>query len=448
MKNIKEQFQKINKSKSIHEMMINTPWDFLYFLLFVPLFLMMALPAWQLLEDFINPEGLSTTFSGNVLIIHNIALSLEIIFIILATAKYAVEKNKNLKLFSSKSPLIFFNFIVLMMLASTAANGITDAVKYGDIYRCESLRTSIMYFTFYFLASSLIKYKKQKAILLHTFVITSLPIAVCMLINTYIEPVRAFNIMQGPSAIFFNSNHYGYYILMVILVSDVLFIKEKNPFLRIICMISFLLNNIILIINDTFGCYLACLLALVFSVIVISLCEKKFSKEAVFMFIIFIIISLIMSIWYETIFSNIITFITDLVKITNKTDDSGSAGTGRWNLWTHTVKYITEKPILGFGLEGIGARLKSDANYDRPHCEFIQYAAFYGIPAAIAYICGTFSVFLNGLKQKNHLDIYTITALVAAFGYLVSSAFGNTMFYTAPYFFILLGIGFNTIEHE
>lgn len=444
MTQIKEQFQKIIKSKTVPEMITNTPSNFLYFLLFVPLLLIMALPVRQLAEDFINPDGQISTYASNVSAIHKMAFSFEIIFFILAGAKYKVEKKNNLKLFSSKSPLIFFSFVVIMMLVSTAANGITDAVKHGDTYRRESLCTSIMYFSFYFLASSLIKCKKKKAVLLYTFIITNLPIAVCMLIHTYIKEITAFSIKQGPSAIFYNSNHYGYYILMVILVSEVLFIKEKNSFLRIICMISFLLNNIILIINDTFGCYLACFLALPFSVIVISLCDKKFNKAAVVMFALFVLISLIMSIWYETVFSNIITFATDLTKLKNNTDDSGSAGTGRWNLWRHTVGYITEKPILGFGLEGIGDRLESEANNDRPHCEFIQYAAFYGIPAAIAYICGTFSVFLNGLKQKNNLDIYTIAALVAAFGYLVSSAFGNTMFYTAPYFFILLGIGFST----
>ena len=50
-------------------------------------------------------------------------------------------------------------------------------------------------------------------------------------------------------------------------------------------------------------------------------------------------------------------------------------------------------------------------------------------------------VFLRGLKYKPSLDGYSITALVASFGYLVSSFFGNTTYYITPFLFILLGLG-------
>ena len=47
---------------------------------------------------------------------------------------------------------------------------------------------------------------------------------------------------------------------------------------------------------------------------------------------------------------------------------------------------------------------------------------------------------LVGLKNKMKLDVCTIAAITAAFGYLVSAFFGNTMYYTTPYLFILLGL--------
>lgn len=448
MEIIREQFQKIIKSKTIREMLINIPWNFLYFLLFTPICLMMVLPLWQLVENLINPDGQPAAFYGNISIIRNIALSLGMIFIILSVSKFLIQKPAKTELFSSYWPLIFFSLVIIMMLISTAVNGITEAVKYGDMYRGESLLTVIMYFCFYFLVPSTIKQKKHKSTLLYAFMISSVSIAVFMLIHTYITPVEAFTHAAGPAAIFHQFNHYGYFLLMNILISEVLFIKEKKLSLKILCMISFILNNIVLIINDTFGCYLACFIALIFSVIVLSICDKKFNQKSLVMIVIFISISIIMSIWHDTVFTNIITFIKDLGKVADNSNDSGSAGTGRWTLWTHTIQYIKEKPLLGFGIEGTNQRLALDTNNvnDRPHCEFLQYAVFYGIPAAVAYICGTFSVFLNGLKQRTKLDIYTTAALVSAFGYLVSSAFGNTMYYTAPYFFILLGIGFSTKE--
>ena len=166
------------------------------------------------------------------------------------------------------------------------------------------------------------------------------------------------------------------------------------------------------------------------------------------MTVIFVLISLVMSIWYDTIFSNLFTFSKDVATITSSSSTEAtakSAGTGRWELWVYTVEFIKEKPLFGWGLEGTTKQLGELVGHtDRPHNEYLQYAAFFGIPASIAYICGVFSVFLNGLKHKYELDIYTITALIASFGYLVSAAFGNTMYYTSPAFFILLGLAFNT----
>ena len=83
---------------------------------------------------------------------------------------------------------------------------------------------------------------------------------------------------------------------------------------------------------------------------------------------------------------------------------------------------------------------------DRPHNEFLQYSAFFGIPATVFYVAGILAIYLKALKNKYKLDIYAKASLITAFAYLVSSLFGNTMYYTTPYLFILLGIG--TIQNS
>ena len=94
------------------------------------------------------------------------------------------------------------------------------------------------------------------------------------------------------------------------------------------------------------------------------------------------------------------------------------------------------------GIEGISDQLNSECQIDRPHNEFLQYIIFFGIPGLLLYIAGIMSVFINGLKHKKKLDIYTIACIVAAFDYLFSSFFGNTMAYTTPFFFIILGLSY------
>lgn len=113
-------------------------------------------------------------------------------------------------------------------------------------------------------------------------------------------------------------------------------------------------------------------------------------------------------------------------------------------LWRLTIDRIREKPIFGHGVEGIADYLSENFGNNRTHNEYLQYTAFFGIPAAISYVVGVFCVFLAGLKQKTKLDPEMLIALSADFGYCVSAFFGNTMFYTAPYFFMFLGLGFST----
>ena len=448
MDNIRQQFNKVIKSKTVPEMLNNIPWEFTYLLLFFPLFLMMLLPAWQLCEDLINPEGQMASFYGNVGIINNIAESMGIVALILILAKAVTEKKSIKNVYSSFIPHICFGIVVIFMLLSTAVNGITDYVLYGDMYRGESLVTVILYFAFYFFVAAAVSSLKRKAILIYSYIISSVFIALVEIVNTSIAPIDAISKGTGESAIFHHFNHYGYYLLMNIMTSEVLFIKEKNKALKLLSLVSFVINIAVLIVNDTFGCYLACFTALIFSVIVLSICEKKFNVLSVIMTALFIFISLIMSFWYDTVFSNVFSLTKDVAVLTSSSASEAeiaNAGTGRWELWAYTVGFIKERPWLGWGLEGTTKQLGELVKHtDRPHNEFLQYAAFFGIPAAMAYICGVFSVFLNGLKHKYELDIYTTAALVAAFGYLVSSTFGNTMYYTSPPFFILLGIAFST----
>ena len=56
----------------------------------------------------------------------------------------------------------------------------------------------------------------------------------------------------------------------------------------------------------------------------------------------------------------------------------------------------------------------------------------------------------RGLKHRHEIDNITLTCLVAYFSYLVSAFFGNTMFYTAPYLFIFLGMAnpFPSLFHK
>ena len=80
----------------------------------------------------------------------------------------------------------------------------------------------------------------------------------------------------------------------------------------------------------------------------------------------------------------------------------------------------------------------------RPHNIILQVAAFIGIPGAIIYISLILYIAISNLIIMKDNPIH-ITIYLTAMSYFISSMFGNSMYYTSPYFMILLGllIGFN-----
>ena len=117
-------------------------------------------------------------------------------------------------------------------------------------------------------------------------------------------------------------------------------------------------------------------------------------------------------------------------------------------LWIETIKCAFERPLVGYGTEGIKDHLAQFTGDERTHNEFLQYFGFYGIPAGICYFSAVMSVFIHGLKNKKKLSKYEIAALAVAFAYCVSAFFGSSRTYTAPYLFIFLGLGFGICNKQ
>lgn len=439
-------------NKEVDEQFRRIPWKYVRRLLVFPAAAFLLVMLYELISCFIYGDPY-VTLLANCLIFDETDLIfaiLGLLSIIFYFGKKSSEGVKPLAHLKSNRPAIFFSILILLMFVSTAYNGMTNMAMYGEPYRKESLLSFVVYFAVYFFCTSLIMSRRIKKLICYLFLSVALAIAVCSLIHVISGALHLDRLHDLTSCmthsgrivgIYAQFNHYAYQLVFGVLLSCSLFISEEKLPLKVFCLICFLIFNVVLIINNTFGCYLACFVALIFNVIVLYIKDKRLNKPALLMFGLFVVISLVMSFWYDTIWHNVVTFFSDVKKIAQDADDAERAGTGRWKMWKYTIGYITESPIFGFGIEGIGERLTQDAHIDRPHNEFLQYAAFFGIPAALMYIAGVFSVYLNGLKNKLYLDRYTLAALIAAFGYLVSSCFGNTMYYTAPLFFIFLGMG-------
>ncbi len=262
----------------------------------------------------------------------------------------------------------------------------------------------------------------------------------------------ATNLVGDYTSVFCNTNHYAYFLTVVILLAAGLIVFSKDRRFMIPLWITYFINVTILILNNTFGSYLASIGGLIFLMILHKIIHGRFSKMPIILLVIFLIISVIANYIMEGgVLYNFLSLFMDISCISKNDEQSIRAGSGRWILWTSVIKFMNEKPIswiTGLGIEGYGEKLYEIGKNTKVHNEFIEYLSFFGIPGLALYIWTVMDVFLHGLKMKEKLTPSMIACLAAAFGYLMSSFFGVTAFYTAPYFFIVLGLGYRTEEEK
>lgn len=452
-------FLKENKNKKI------SPGDFVEhceIFLVIPLILFSVSPVYQficnLFVDSDYPQRGFFTYSYTV----DFVLRISIVIGLIAIALYFMRLKKHSLSFRipDNIPMLLFILLCIYMLISTAVNGLSDAAIHGAPFRNESLLSFLSYFLIFFFCGSLIEdYRKKKAVV-YTFLISNIIINLACLFNEYIRPIAIweFSDSDALSAVFYQFNHYGYYLMLAIVISAALFVNSRGLKNRVFSLIVLVLNSYILTLNTTFGCFLACIAGLVFLFIVNSVINKRISFSSLIMLALFIAVTGISGLFNHSFIKELSLLFNDVNSVMNSLDEkmitagengavissAESAGTGRWGLWKHTFEYIREKPLFGWGVEGIADRLSADSNglNNRPHNEYLQYAAFFGIPAAVIYLCGLMSVFIRAWKKRSVLNGFTVVCLTAAFTYIVSAVFGNTMFYTAPFLFIFLGLGF------
>ena len=363
--------------------------------------------------------------------------------------KQTGEKYPLKRIVSDRRSQLWFLAFSAWLLLSTAVNGFTQAARIGDEYRLESVWTFISYGLLYYTCGTAVRTEHVKKWLYRILIAGSTLVAAAALLDFYdiiaFAPFRGGRGTEGTLfAIFHQYNHYAYFLLFSILMSAGLAVYEKHKAARLFACISLFVNTVTLTVNTTRGVILACIAALAAFYIILRLTDRTQSNRLRLAVAIFLAGSITGILLNPHVLGRFWNMLLDLFGIAEE-ETRLNAGSGRGVLWKTTLEAISEKPLLGWGTEGISDRLLATRyNNDRPHNEYLQYAAFYGIPALILYLGANISVFRKAYRQRMKLRPMTVIALVAASGYLISAFFGNTMYYTAPYFFVVLGFAFQS----
>lgn len=259
--------------------------------------------------------------------------------------------------------------------------------------------------------------------------------------------IRVGHFYKGMTGPFYNLNHMGYYITIgCMLVSGKVIMSEKTlP--KVLWSLIAAYSFYVIIINDTFGCYLAIGFALgITGIIAIIKSEKTFKKCLNFMlpFLIFVCVSALFiasNPVENSITKNFKVLGKDAVKIaTTDNINEEHAGSGRLEMYLATIDMIKEKPILGFAPDNLKDEyVKRDLKLDRAHNEILERAVATGIPSALAFYFAVGLALWNFIKRKNSFSqAHSLLPVMALIGYLISSMFGVFLFYTGGFFIMML----------
>ena len=129
--------------------------------------------------------------------------------------------------------------------------------------------------------------------------------------------------------------------------------------------------------------------------------------------------------------------------------DIENGGSGRIKLWKYGFQFFMQNPILGYGPENLESKYQAvGIEQDRPHNLIVQLATTSGIIGLLSYLSAIGIILIRGLKSMDLENSFLVISLACVIAYMISAMFGNSMYYTSPYFFIFLGILFQQIKQK
>ena len=424
-----------NKRNNSNSKRIQTG-DFADYLAIMPGFLMCAMLLIMLVLDISMPgmaEKQYEDFPNMFTFLDYVIIAGGILYIGIPIGISA--KRKDLRL--EKTDALFAAFALLILL-STVVNGFNELTIDGVPYRFIGIFNMFAFMLVYMGVTRSIKRESLGRYILSGYLAAADLIGIAALYDSLTGGIAAFHDKKEISAIFFNGNHYGYFLLMAVLIGLAYYLFGSGR-TAIFGAASAAVNLALLAINHSLGSILALIIILICTGLLILIKDrvylKKFGVLTAAVAILFIAAILIS----PALRKEFTVLAADLTAILNNTAE-GSAGHRRLQMWTLTKGYILEKPLLGFGCEGIAFRLYEAMGVSDPHCEPLAYAAYYGIPAALLYVAGVAGVIVTSISRMSSNSFTQKAACMAAAGYFISSFVGVGMFYTVPFFFIFLGL--------
>ena len=285
------------------------------------------------------------------------------------------------------------------------------------------------------------------------------------------------------SGIFHNSNHYGYYLSICVVVAAVMAIKEKKSWLSALYFASYVVMLEMAIINNTLGAYFGIGASIIFMIVyaLIPKGEKAdYRKELSWTGLILVAFIIMSAVTVNTsgkniVYANFAGLVKDFNTLIGKESNVSSSeengttssesgenstkseesakddiGSGRGVLWKDAAIMALQKPFFGYGLENLLYEYNEQfgVSEGRSHNLILQLAATTGIVGMLLYVVGIAAIWIRKLKHLKEWNIYECLGMFVTVSYIISSLVGNSGFYTSGYFYIFLGFIAMSLPNE
>lgn len=331
--------------------------------------------------------------------------------------------------------LLIITSSIVQIIQDSSLNGFTTDVS--SPYHLATGFPIILLIAMCFLFGFGIKNRNIATHILFAIVICSSILCILMLIDPKCDLFFHNPSNTNWSSVFCNSNYFGLYLTISILLLAGLFCFSTKT-MRWLSFVALLLHLFVLFLVNTFSSMLAVFIALITLFILQNERLKKFSFLSLLPLFAFVAISLIVQLFAQSYYSKYIGFFAEIkqlaIDIKNIFTDYNStladnAGTGRFKLFKESIKQILDHPLLGNG-----------NTYTNPHSAFLQLAEIWGLPCLtlliISFIMSTIRFFKH-FKSQSSLSIITFIAIE---GFLICSLFCSIMPHITPLFLMIFGV--------
>jgi len=330
--------------------------------------------------------------------------------------------------------------LLVWIVVCTASSGHFLELTAGTRYQHEGLIT-YLYYAGAFVCCTAIRSEKSRNSFLSLFGHAGTLMGLLIILQDwYVTAPYVLKVFTSVRAgTYYNTNHCGYYLTMTIVSLFGLSLYETNRKKRVLYIISMEIQFFALITNNTFGSFLGVILAVPLIYLIYFFSGHRYHYRILLPAAVLLLVS---GVQYKIVLNNFSVLGSDVGTIADDPNsmEAGATGSGRFILWKYTFEKILKSPVFGYGPDGLAYDMPDYIRHSRPHNEYLQYAAFFGIPGLLLYLSALVSLAVRRVRQLSRLPSSTLAAAGALIGYLISAFVGNTMFYSAPFFFMLFGL--------